>query len=183
MDTRYPVVFSRIDRAEFGVCRLLNRTSGYFLIRSFFQAISRLGDGWLWYSLIAAIPFVYGPEGWLPLLHLLVVGAISLAIYKLIKPHAVRERPFITHPAIKCASAPLDRFSFPSGHTLHAVCFTMTAVSYFPELGPSLLAFTVLVALSRVVLGLHYPSDVAVGAAIGGSVATAGIWAASAIVA
>ncbi|MEK7737966.1 MAG: phosphatase PAP2 family protein, partial [Pseudomonadota bacterium] len=59
------------------------------------------------------------------------------------------------------------RFSFPSGHTLHAVSFTLVASAAYPVLAPSLWLYTALVALSRPVLGLHYPSDVLAGAAIG----------------
>ena len=54
-------------------------------------------------------------------------------VYKLIKTRAVRERPYITHSAIHCVSVPLDRYSFPSGHTLHAVSFTLMIASYFPN--------------------------------------------------
>jgi undecaprenyl-diphosphatase len=84
----------------------------------------------------------------------------------------VRERPYITHCAIRCVSAPLDRYSFPSGHTLHAVSFTLIFASYFPEWTGALSALTLLIALSRVVLGLHYPTDVAAGAMLGGAIAT-----------
>src|ERR1035438_6767906 len=67
----------------------------------------------------------------------------------------------------------VNAFSFPSGHTLHAMAFTVVAVSDFPALASLLVPFTLLVALSRVVLGLHYPSDVLAGAAIGAGVAQA----------
>jgi undecaprenyl-diphosphatase len=66
----------------------------------------------------------------------------------------------------------LDRYSFPSGHTLHAVSFTILAVHSFPELAWLLVPFAALIAASRVVLGLHYPSDVAAGALIGAALAT-----------
>src|SRR5207253_1283157 len=79
----------------------------------------------------------------------------------------VRERPFITHTAIDPAAAPLDRYSFPSGHTLHAVSFAWQASAHFPELAWVLLPLAALIAGSRVVLGLHYPTDVVAGAAIG----------------
>jgi undecaprenyl-diphosphatase len=87
----------------------------------------------------------------------------------------VRERPFITHASIDPAAAPLDRYSFPSGHTLHAVSFAWQASAHFPELAWVLLPLAGLIAGSRVVLGLHYPSDVLAGAAIGGALAQLGL--------
>lgn len=70
-------------------------------------------------------------------------------------------------PDIVASGKALDRFSFPSGHTLHAVAFSCVALAYYPALAPLLLPFTGLVAMSRPVLGLHYPSDVLAGALIG----------------
>jgi hypothetical protein len=52
------------------------------------------------------------------------------------------------------------------GHTLHAVAFTTVASAYSPQLSWLLIPFTVLIALSRMVLGLHYPSDVIAGIGI-----------------
>jgi len=71
------------------------------------------------------------------------------------------------HQQISLRSVPLDQFSFPSGHTLHAVIFSMVAIHYYPMLSVALIPFTILVGLSRPILGLHYPSDVLVGAFIG----------------
>ncbi|HET7766673.1 MAG TPA: phosphatase PAP2 family protein, partial [Burkholderiales bacterium] len=64
---------------------------------------------------------------------------------------------------------------FPSGHTLHAVAFSMVAISFYPALAWLLVPFTLLVASSRVVLGLHYPSDVLAGAALGAIIALASL--------
>ena len=139
----------------------------YWVVRSL-TTVSLAGDGWLWYALMLALPALYGTQGLQAGLHMALTGALGLALYKLVKSRAVRERPYITHSAIECASAPLDRYSVPSGHTLHAVCFTLLMMSYFPEWGGALAAFTLLIALSRVILGLHYPTDVAAGAALGG---------------
>jgi undecaprenyl-diphosphatase len=169
MGTRIVTAFERFDRAELRFCRYLNRPSGFPTPRAFFTAVSRLGDGWVWYALILSQLLL--PGGSFAAAHLALTGGMGLLAYKLIKRHAVRERPFITHPAISCAAAPLDRYSFPSGHTLHAVAFAILGAHYLPELAAPLSAFAVLVALSRVVLGLHYPTDVAAGALLGGGLA------------
>ncbi|MHB1617273.1 MAG: phosphatase PAP2 family protein, partial [Metallibacterium sp.] len=50
---------------------------------------------------------------------------------------------------------------------LQAVSFSLIACAWFPMLTPLLLVFTLLVAASRIVLGLHYPSDVLAASAIG----------------
>jgi undecaprenyl-diphosphatase len=73
------------------------------------------------------------------------------------------------------AMPPLDRYSFPSGHTLHAVSFTWQAVAHFPQLAWILIPLALLIALSRVVLGLHYPTDVIAGAAVGALLAAGGL--------
>ncbi len=171
MGTHIATVFARFDQAELRFSRYLNRSSGLPTPRAIFHAVSRLGDGWIWYGLILCMVIV--PGGAFAALHLALTGGTGVFVYRRIKRYAVRERPFITHPAISCAAAPLDRCSFPSGHTLHAVSFAVLGSHYLPELALPLAGFAVLIAISRVVLGLHYPTDVAAGALLGGSLALA----------
>ena len=112
----------------------------------------------------------------LPLvMHMAVTAGVGIAIYKLLKNRLVRERPYINHGGIVCGTAPLDQYSFPSGHTLHAVSFAIMLSQIEPMLMPVVVPFAILVAASRVILGLHYPSDVVVGAAIGAMLASVSV--------
>ena len=160
-------LLARFDHAEYRLCRRLNRGVQHTWVRVLFMTASRLGDGVIWYALMLALPLLYGAEGLRVAAIMLATGVVGLALYKILKRTFVRERPFIRHAGISLAGAPLDRYSFPSGHTLHAVAFTWQACVAFPELTVVLLPLALAIAASRVVLGLHYPTDVLVGALLG----------------
>jgi undecaprenyl-diphosphatase len=165
---------ARVDAAEYSLCRKLNRGASFAVPRRLFQIASRLGDGIIWYVLLGLLPLLYGAVAVKPAIVMALTGVLGVALYKCLKRVFVRERPFITHTTIDLAMAPLDRYSFPSGQTLHAVSFAMQATMHFPELGWVLVPLAALIAGSRVVLGLHYPTDVLAGAAIGASLAELG---------
>jgi len=168
-------LFRRVDAAEVELCRSLNRFGDFAVVGNLCRTASRLGDWIFWVLLILLLPVLYGERGLLPAAQMAIVSVVGIIIYKLIKHRLVRERPYITYDGISAGTAPLDRYSFPSGHTMHAVAFTLLAVAHFPELGWVLVPFASLVAASRVVLGLHYPTDVLAGAALGASLAGLGL--------
>ena len=164
-------VFRRCDAFELSTCIRINRWSQRQAVRQLFATISWLGNGIFWYVLILSLPFIYADPGLRLTLQFSVTGFIGVRLYKWMKQRWVRERPYISHLGIRAGVAPLDRYSFPSGHTLHAVCFAILFSVYVPALAWVVMPFALLVALSRVVLGMHYPSDVAVGAALGATLA------------
>jgi undecaprenyl-diphosphatase len=166
---------------EWRWCLCWNRWAAQRALVGFFGIVSRLGDGVFWYGLIAAVALC-GTHGRIAALHMALTGLAAALLYRLLKRWTRRPRPFRTHREIIAHIAPLDEFSFPSGHTLHAVSFTIVALAYFPLLAPLLLPFSALVAASRVVLGLHYPSDVFAAAVIGIGLATTSLWLGSALV-
>lgn len=167
--------FVRLGMLEHRLCIAFNRTSRRQAVHVLFRTVSRLGDGIFWYSLMAAVALTQ-PAGWKCALQMGLTSLVGLAIYKLLKTRLVRERPFIAFDDIRCGCPPLDRYSFPSGHTLQAVLFTTVALAWFPVLAWVLVPFTLLVALSRMVLGLHYPTDVVCGALIGFGLAQGSLW-------
>jgi undecaprenyl-diphosphatase len=159
--------FYLLDQFELHHSRLLNNLGQLPLLHRFMAFISRIGDGVFWYTLMAAIFVLGGEQGMWVTVHMGVVALVGVAIYKGLKKSLLRARPYITHDEIIQLTAPLDYYSFPSGHTLHAVSFTLVSGIWYPVLLWVTVPFTLLVALSRVILGLHYPSDVLAGALVG----------------
>jgi undecaprenyl-diphosphatase len=162
---------------ESGWCLRANRLGEADRSRACFAAISRLGDGVFWYVLMATLVAADGMAGLAASVHLAATGLVALALYKLLKRWTRRPRPFASDARIRAWVAPLDEFSFPSGHTLHAVAFTVVALAHYPSLAWLLIPFTASVAVSRVVLGLHYPSDVLAATGIGVTLAAVSLWA------
>ncbi len=168
MSSAHARLRSWIAEPELGLCHRLNRWGARSSVRQFFCTISRLGDGPVWYALMIALALLGGRNGALAAVHLAIVGLCCLLLYRWLKRWTRRPRPFATHASIHALIEPLDEFSFPSGHTLHATAFTIVACAYVPVLAWVLLPFALLIALSRVVLGMHYPSDVLAALLIGG---------------
>jgi undecaprenyl-diphosphatase len=156
-----------LPASELPLCLALNRWGARSVVHGFFATISRLGDGIFWYALMISLAVFGGSRGAVAAVQMAATGLASLALYRLLKQHYRRPRPCESGHGIVARVPPLDQFSFPSGHTLHAVAFTIIASAWYPSLAILLVPFTVLVGLSRVVLGLHYPSDVAAATAIG----------------
>ena len=168
---RISAAMTRMQRWDEQLCVAMNRAIRYGAVLPLFRAISWLGNGIFWYSLMLSMLLHDGADGVPALLHMMIVGVACTALYKLLKQRTLRPRPYQALQAVAPGASALDAFSFPSGHMLHAVAFSMVAIAYYPMLAVPLAFFCLLTAASRVVLGLHYPSDVLAGAAIGALIA------------
>jgi undecaprenyl-diphosphatase len=160
-------LFYLLDKFELHHSRLLNNLGRWPLLHRIMTVISRVGDGVFWYTLMAGIFVLGGEQGMWVSAQMVVVALVGVAVYKSLKNNLQRARPYVTHPEILQLTATLDYYSFPSGHTLHAVSFTLVSGFWYPVLLWVTVPFTLLVAFSRVILGLHYPSDVIAGALVG----------------
>lgn len=160
-------VIAYFDHVESGICRRINRLSRKGLVRRLFCIVSKLGDGGFWIAMVAGLVVIEGAGFVVSAVQIFATAGVGVLVYSILKNRLVRERPYINHRDILCGAAPLDRYSFPSGHTLHAVSFTIMLSAAEPLLFPVAAPFALLVAASRVILGLHYPSDVLAGAMLG----------------
>ena len=127
----------------------------------------------MWIVLLLVMPLLDPVDGTTVAQRMLVLGSVNYGVYASLKRVTRRQRPFEQCDGIRAGLPPPDAFSFPSGHTLHAVAFAVLLSAFYPALLPLLVVFALAVGLSRVVLGLHYPSDVLVGAGLG--IATASL--------
>ena len=159
-------IINQCNKVDTDWCIKLNRLSKNLYIQKFFNYISWLGDGKIWYLIIFLIPFI-SDGGILISIEMICFGLIGTAIYKSLKNKINRPRPYKINQSIYLGGKILDQFSFPSGHTLHAVIFSLILIFYFSFVSEILLIFTLLIALSRVILGMHYPTDVFIGGLIG----------------
>jgi undecaprenyl-diphosphatase len=105
-----------------------------------------------------------------------LAAALGTATFLRLKKATGRKRPCAIEPHCWAKLLPPDQFSFPSGHTITAFAVSVALSSFYPELATGLLFCALSIAASRILLGMHFLSDVVAGAAIGAMVACASVW-------
>lgn len=134
------------------------------------QWVSKTADGHLYIIIGLALLMQQKYD-----LLLLMATAFSLerCVYFVLKNSCRRKRPPQALPNYKSVIEPSDQFSFPSGHT-SAAFLTATLISVLTSASPAaLFCWSGSVGVSRVLLGVHFPTDTIAGAALGMSLAFA----------
>lgn len=157
----------QFDLTLFNWCMARRRRE---LLTALGRAISKTADGWFY----LAFAVIYAAISWPSNLHFLKYYLIAFIaerlIYFVLKNGCRRNRPADTIQGFSSFIVPSDKFSFPSGHTSGAFLFAVLVASQIPLLFPVLFVWAVLVAMSRVFLGVHFPTDTVIGAVLGSSV-------------
>jgi len=162
-------------RADHTVMRRVNGWRAPRWLRLWMIASTRGGDGWLWYGMGLVVVLFGGAERIPAILATVVAVGSGVGLFLKLKRSFGRRRPCAIEPHCWATLLPPDQFSFPSGHTITAFSVALSLGGFYPVMLPGLLFCAASVALSRILLGMHFLTDVLVGAAIG---ATLGYFAA-----
>ena len=150
--------------------RLMQRLNGWRpprWMRIWMVLASRVGDGWLWYGIGLILLFFGGPNRFRAVGAAAISEALSVTIFLRLKKLAGRKRPCAIGQNCWSTLLPPDQFSFPSGHSMTAFSVVVPLLLFYPSLTAGLLFCAFSIALSRIMLGLHFLSDVLVGSALG----------------
>ena len=169
-------MLSYITERDHSLMRRVNRWPAPRWIRLWMTCATRGGDGWLWYALGSAILLFGGDARFAAVGAGALSSGAGIAVFLTLKKAANRRRPCAFEPHCWATLLPPDRFSFPSGHTITAFAVSISLAHFYPELTFGLLFCALSVAASRILLGMHFLSDVVAGAAIGTLLARAAVF-------
>ena len=148
-----------------------NRVSVYWTNRHFSTKVNgwlkfyvRLGDGYIWGAFALFVFLKVGWDRFLPILwQALMALAVSLVIYEVVKLNTKRPRPFAANPEIKAEVPPLDKYSFPSGHTMNNLAVASAVFFAVPQYGWLMILLPLTWGLLRVYFGVHWLTDILCG--------------------
>ncbi len=136
-------------------------------VRLYVLSATRGGDGWLWYAMGLVILALGGKTRFEALGAAGLSSALSVLLFSQLKRLTGRRRPCQIAPHCWATLLPPDQFSFPSGHTMTAFAVAIPLSLFYPTLSIGLLFCALSIAMSRILLGMHFLSDVVAGALIG----------------
>lgn len=146
------------------------------LLTVFIRIVSHSGDGYL-YPLVPLVLLYYAPPVGLAFLAAAMTSfAIELPLYRMIKDNVKRNRPFIALSDVNRKIMPPDEYSFPSGHTAAAFIMANLISHFVPYATAPIYMWAAIVGVSRIYLGVHFPTDVIAGICLGLASSAIGIF-------
>ena len=156
-----------ITTRDHNLMRRVHRWRAPRWFRIWMIASTRAGDGWLWGAMAVAFLMFGGAPRFRAVGAATLAAASGIALFLFLKKRTGRQRPCAIEPHVWATLLPPDHFSFPSGHTITAFAITTVVSLFYPSLLVLMLFVACSIALSRIVLGMHFLSDVVAGAGIG----------------
>jgi undecaprenyl-diphosphatase len=129
--------------------------------------MSKTGDGHLYLVLGVMLWWLEPKNGALFLYSGLLAYMLEIPVYLLLKNSLKRERPCLRMNEFRAHIVPSDKFSLPSGHTAAAFLMASLIAHFYPSLSVVAYMWAFCIGCSRVLLGVHYPSDILAGALLG----------------
>lgn len=163
-----------ITRRDFKVMQRANNWPAPQWVRVWARIATRLGDGWLWGAIGAGVLLLGDGRRWATLGASGFAALVSVLFFMSVKRATGRRRPL--EPHCWANLLPPDQFSFPSGHTMTAFAVTVSMSLFYPVLWPGMLLCACSIGTSRVLLGMHFLSDVLAGALLGSGIGYLGYW-------
>jgi undecaprenyl-diphosphatase len=160
-----------IATGDHKLMRVVNKWPAPKWVRLFAIAATRAGDGWLWYLTGLMVLLVGGDNRFTATAAAGSAAIAGVGIFILLKKLSGRKRPCEIEPHCWAKLLPPDQFSFPSGHTITAFAVAISLGEFYPVLLAPLLLCALAVAASRILLGMHFLSDVLTGAMLGAGLA------------
>lgn len=161
------VVWEQIQSSDYRLMRRVNRWRAPRWFRILMILATRMGDGWLWYFAGAALLLFGGSARFVAFGSAGLAALVGIGLFVSLKRVSRRKRPCQIEPHSWASILPPDQFSFPSGHSITAFALAVVLGSFYPEFSAPLLLVAGSIAASRIILGMHFLSDVLAGSAIG----------------
>jgi len=165
--TARQLVWQFIEARDHDVMRRVHKWRAPRWLRVWMVYSTRLGDGWIWYSVGIALLLFGGDMRFVAFAAAALAEAAAVGLFRLVKNTSKRKRPCQLEAHCWSNVLPPDQFSFPSGHSMSAFAIAIPLCIFYPDLQAPLLALSLSIALSRIVLGMHFVSDVVVGSLLG----------------
>ena len=166
---------STLSAPDYRLMRQINRWQAPRWVRWWMIISTRGGDGWFWALCGVAVLAAHDAHSYAACIAAALASAGGIVLFRTLKKAVGRRRPCTIEPHCWAHLLPPDQFSFPSGHSITAFAVAVSLGQFFPAAYPILLFSAVSVAASRILLGMHFLSDVLAGALLGAGL---GCWAA-----